>query len=201
MHLSARVVCLGLGLIPFFAVHAQPTNQEAYQMLALGCLASVPDTAHVIWLDAPTQMPYIRTALTEAWREENRTLFLADSSAQLPEPAPPRLHYAIEHAHVAYARHRRKQLARTVTLGLRYTFIAPDGRLLGEAGCIETYTDTIRRRDVSALESAAFSETQGTIPRGGWIRRYLEPALLATATAVTVYLFFNLRNDESGDDT
>ena len=105
----------------------------------------------------------------------------------------------IEEARVGYARARRKQLNRTVTLALRYTFAAADGRLLGEARCRETFTDTIRRADRADLESEAFPETQGDAPRAGWMRRYLEPAVLAAATAITVYLFFNLRSDRTDD--
>ena len=176
-----------------------PTNLETYQTLALRCLASVPDTAQALALDAPALMPYLRTALTDAWRREGRALFLADTSFQASGPPPPRLRYAIEEARVAYARARRKQLDRTVTLALRYTFTGADGRLLGEARCRETFTDTIRRADRTALETDAFPETQSDPPRAGWMRRYLEPAVLAAATAITVYLFFNLRSDRSDD--
>lgn len=197
--IPARIVRLCLVLVPVFAAHAQPTNQEAYQVLALRCLASVPDTTQVIWLDAPAQMPYVRTALTEKWRQEDRVLYLADSSAHLPDPHPPRLEYTIEAAHVAYTRNGRKQLDRTLTLALRYTFTTAEGRLLREDGCHETFTDTIRRANLPSVESDAFPETQGDLPRGSWVRRYLEPAVLAATTAITVYLFFNLRNDKSND--
>ena len=197
--MRALLVLVCLAPTAWAAARAQPTptNLEAYQTLALRCLAQVPDTATVVVLDAPALMPYLRTALTDAWRNDGRILFLADSSLQAT--AAPRLAYAIEHVGVAYARARRKQLHRTVTLTLRYSFTTPQGRLLDEARCSETFTDTIRRAARTDLESDTFPETQGTLPRAGWMRRYLEPAALAAATAITVFLFFNLRSDRSDD--
>ncbi len=197
MRVLLVLVCLAPTAWPAARAQPTPTNLEAYQTLALRCLAAVPDTASVVVLDAPALMPYLRTALTDAWRSDGRTLFLADSAAV--GPAAPRLAYAIEHVGVAYERARRKRLNRTVSLALRYTLTTAQGRLLDEARCSETFTDTIRRADHAALESEAFPETRGTLPRAGWMRRYLEPAALAAATAITVYLFFNLRSDRSDD--
>ena len=137
--------------------------------------------------------------LGRTWREDGRALFLADSAAQRGGPAAVRVMYTIEEARVGYERARRKQLARTVTLALRYSVTASNGRLLAEDRCRETFSDTIRRAGRAPLESEAFPETQGTVPRAGWMRRYLEPAVLAAATAITVYLFFNLRSDRSDD--
>ena len=199
MRVLLVLVCLASTAWPAARAQPTPTNLEAYQTLALRCLAAVPDTATVVALDAPALMPYLRTALTDAWRNDGRTLFLADSSLQPAGPAVPRLAYAIENVGVEYARARRKQLNRAVSLTLRYTFTTAQGRLLDEARCSETFTDTIRRAERAALESEAFPETQGTLPRAGWMRRYLEPAALAAATAITVYLFFNLRSDRSDD--
>jgi len=195
--MRAWAVLACLALVPLATAFAQPTNLEAYQTLALRCLAEAPDTTQAFRLDAPALMPYLRTALAQRWREEGRALFLADSL--LSSPAIARLRYEIEEAQVAYARARRKQLVRTVTLALRYTFTAADGRLLRTARCRDTFTDTIRRSDRAALEWEAFPETQGEAPRGGWMRRYLEPAILAVATAVTVYLFFNIRSERTDD--
>ncbi len=199
--MRALVVLVCLAPACGVAARAQPapTNLEAYQMLAVRCLAQAPDTARVLVLDAPALMPYLRAALAETWRRDERALFLADTSFQAAGPPPPRLVYTIEEARVDYARARRKHLDRTVTLALRYTFAAANGRLLGEDRCRETFTDTIRRSDRAGLESEAFPETQGEAPRAGWMRRYLEPTVLAAATAITVYLFFNLRSDRSDD--
>ncbi len=189
--------CLAAGLAA--PARAQPTNLEVYQELALRCLADVPDTARVVHLEAPPQMPYLRTALVARWQQQGRVLFLADSSFQAAGGAH-RLRYAVEQAQVVYARARRKQFARTVSLALRFTLLAPDGRLLREDRCQDRFTDAIPRKDRAALESEAFPETQAEPPRGSWRRRYLEPAILAAATAVTIYLFFNLRSERTNDE-
>lgn len=200
---SMRILMVLVCLAPasWFTADAQPTptNMEAYQTLALRCLAGVPDTTSALLLDAPAQMPYLRTALIDTWSRDGRTLFLADTSFHTSAQAAPRLTYTLEEARVAYERARRKQLTRTVTLALRFTFTTADGRLLGEDRCRDTFTDTISRADRLRLETETFPETQGAVPRAGWMRRFLEPAVLAAATAITVYLFFNLRSDRSDD--
>ncbi len=115
------MVLLCLVLASGYTVRAQstPTNVEAYQALALRCLNSVPDTTAALLLDAPTLMPYLRSALTAAWQRDGRTLFLADTAFSAPARALPRLVYALEEARVDYKRVRRKQLNRTVTLAVR----------------------------------------------------------------------------------
>ena len=176
---------------------AQPTNLEAFQALAVQCLAEAPGAAQRFRLAAPAQMPYLRTALLDRWRADGRTAFLADSVA-----APgdlPQLRYEIEEVGVAYERAGRKRLARTVTLGLRYDLVGADGEVLADDRCRHVHADAIRRADLEALEAPAFPETQAEAPGGGFRQRYLEPALLATATAVTIFLFFNLRSERSDD--
>ena len=79
MRLCAGAVLACLALMPLSTAFAQPTNLETYQRLALRCLAETPDTTQAFWLDAPVQMPYLRTALAQRWRQESRALFLADS--------------------------------------------------------------------------------------------------------------------------
>lgn len=173
---------------------AQTTNAEVFQQLAVRCLDAVPGTAQAFRLEAPGPMPYLRAALVQHWTEQGRALYLADSAAALP-----RLHYEIEEVGVAYAREGRRRLRRAVTLALRYTFTGPDGRLLHDDRCRDTVTDTLPRSARAAVESAAFPETQAEAPPAGWRRRYLEPALLLAATAVTVALFFNLRGERGSD--
>lgn len=200
MQTIVRGVVLLCFFAPFVAAQAQPTNMQVYQDLAVRCLAAAPDTAQVFRIEAPVDRPYLREALSELWQQEGRTLYLADSSSQVTAPVPPRLSLTVEDSRVHYAHARRKKLTRTVTLAVRYALTGPDGQLLQEAGCSDTFTDTIRRSEREKLESLAYPETQGNDPGGGWVRRFLEPAVLATATVVAVYLFFSLRSD-SGSST
>lgn len=177
-------------LSPPLAAAAQPTNVAALQELGVRCLAAVPDTARAFRLDAPERLAYLRPALVAHWQAEGRTLFVADTAAA---PPLPRLRYRVEAAGVAYARAGRR-LRRTVTLGLHYSFTAPDGRLLADARCHEVYADTLARNALAVVEADAFPEARAEPPPPGWLRRYLEPALLTAATAVTAYLFFTLRS-------
>lgn len=194
-----------LWLLPLVAVsapsiaHGQsaPSNMEAYQVLAVRCLVQVPDTARALSLASPSVMPFLRTALVEAWQGEGRSIYLADSTFMEPDRPMPRLSYAVEQAGVTYAPARRRAFERTVTLALQYTYATDGGRLLRDARCKDSYSDMIRRSDRLTLETAAYPETQGMVPRAGWVRRYLEPAVLATVSAVTVFLFFNLRSDRA----
>ena len=172
-----------------------PSNLETYQILAKRCLAEAPGVAQTFALAAPGVMPYLRTTLVDAWRAEGRTIFLADTSYQAPAQEMPRLDYAVERAAVTYAPARRKHVGRQVSLEVRYTFASHQGRILAGDRCSELHSDVVLRRDISALETEAFPETKGVLPRAGWTRRYLEPAALATATALTVFLFFNLRSE------
>ncbi len=185
--------CLA-GVVPAWG---QPTNLEAYQTLAVECLAAAPDTARAFRLAVPARMPFLRTALVARWQEEGHMVFLADSSFEATG-ALPRLAYEVEEATVAYERAGRKQLRRTVTLALRHTFTGPGGEILREDRCRDVYEDTVARRAAAGLADEAFPETQAPLPEAGWLRRYLEPVVLTAATAVAVYLFFTLRSDTSG---
>ena len=177
------------------SMSAQPSNLEAFQQLAVECLVgAVPDTVRAFRLEAPDEMPYVRTALVARWQNGGRRLYVADTSSAEQFPA---LEYEIERADVTYARERRRTLRRTVTLALRYTLTTAEGHLLRDARCRDAYTDTVRRDALPTLETTAFPETQADPPPGGWLRRYVQPAVVAAATAVTVYLFFSLRSDRA----
>jgi len=137
-------------------------------------------------------MPYVRIALTTRWQSEGHTVFLSDTLTTLPK-----LQYEIEDTRVAYARGPNKTLRRDVTLGIRYMLTSAEGQLLHEQRCHDTLSDTISRADVNHVESPAFPETQATPPESGWLRRYLEPAVITAATAIGVYLLFSLRSDRA----
>ena len=166
-------------------------------MLAVRCLVQVPDTTRVLSLASPSVMPFLRTALVAAWQGEGRAIYLADATFTESAPSMPRLSYAVEQAGVTYAPASRRVLERTITLALQYTYATEGGHLLRDARCKDSYSDTIRRSDRLMLETAAYPETQGAAPKAGWVRRYVEPAVLATVSAVTVFLFFNLRSDRT----
>lgn len=171
---------------------AQPATSAVYAQLALRCLRPVPDTVRAFRFDAADRMPYLRPGLTSAWQADGYAVFLADSAragAALPELA-----FRIEDARVAYDRAGRRRYRRTVLLALHHTLSGSDGRILREDRCREQFADTLRAADVVRVESLAHPETQGLLPEGNLLRRYLEPAVLTGAVAVVVLLFFSLRS-------
>ena len=195
--------CIRTGLVAAVLVvgaagpcRGQATNLAHYEAMAVACLSAVPDTARAFRLDAPDAMPYLRAALVARWQSEGRVIFRPDAPAA---EALPWLRYAIEEARVAYAKAPDHRLARTVTLALRYTFTGADGRILRDDRCRDVRADTIRSADRARVETAAFPETQAPPPEAGWVRRYLEPAVITAATAVGIYLFFTLRSDRTNN--
>ncbi len=190
------IALTGLVLLPALPAQAQQTNLSAFQDMALQCLASAPDTVRSFRLDAPAQMPYLRTSLVERWRADSRVIFLADSSL-MQQPLLPLLTYEIEEAQVVYTREKRKRLRRTVALEVRYALTSAEGQIWDEQHCRRVFTDTIRSADVAGLESESFPETRAALPEAGWIRRYLEPAVLTAAAGIGIYLFFSLRSSQS----
>lgn len=187
--LPGVVLAVVLGTAPV-AVRAQATNLEAFQQIALNCLAEAPAATSAFALEPPGQMPYLRQALVDHWQRQNYTVYLnADSVDQ----ALPAFAYRIEQVAVNYERAGRRNLDRTLTLALAYTHTAADGRLLADTRCTDTFTDRIARGERAQVETTAYPETQGQVPQG-WFRRYLEPAVVIGSAALGTYLFFTLRS-------
>jgi len=192
-----RWTCL-IGLLVWAPIaQAQPTNVEVFQQLALDCLQAAPGTAQAFRLEAPSQMPYLRTVLLNHWQNDNRLVFFTDTTRYAPPRDLPLLRYDIAQVALTYTRQGRKALRRDVTLDLRYRLTAANGQALDEQMCTTPYTDVIPRKAAKNLSDLTYSETQAPIPAGG-LRRYLEPAVLTAASAITVYLFFNLRSSGNG---
>lgn len=172
---------------------AQTTNLSIFQDMAVECLGAVPVAVDTLELDAPDSMPYVRSALVTHWQNEGRAVFVADSSSGYP-----RLSYEVEKSDVAFSR-RGRRVQRRVSLALSYTLAEPNGLVLVDDRCTDEYVDIIRRQAVPAVQSDAHPETQSEPPQSGWFRRYLEPVVITTATAVAVYLFFALRSADGSD--
>jgi hypothetical protein len=180
------------------AVLAQDTNLAVYQRLAQECLAELPADIDSLALEAPAEMPYLRSALVETWKSAGYEVY--DVGDTPPQAATlPRLAFSIEDAHVTYGVSGRRRLSRDVTLALQYSLMDVDGRIILDERCSRSADDIIDRATRARLENQVYAETVGAEPRAGWIRRYVEPAVLAAATALGVYLFFTLRS-QSADD-
>ncbi len=175
---------------------AQPTNEAVFSGLAAECLPPLPDAAGGIRLRAPDAMPFVRSAIVNAWKGEGRSVYVEDSLFAQPYPA---FSYSVSDARVRYARAGRGKLQRTVDLELRYTLTGADGLVLNDAPCRKQWVDVVPLREAERLATAAYPETQAALPDAGWRRRYLEPSLLLGATALSVYLLFSLRSGQGND--
>lgn len=197
------MILSALGLWGPFRVAAQqvqaPTNIEIYQHLANECLAALPADIQALMLESPSSMPFIQVALLAQWQKENKTIYLPDST-HLTQPLA-RLRVTVPSAQVAYARLSRRSMQRTVQLSTHKTLTAADGSVIVDSICERNHVDSLRTSERKRIESDAYPITRGTPPKAGWPRRLLEPLVLTAATAVSVYLFFNLRSNSSETDT
>ena len=181
--IAAWIAALFLAAAP---AAAQTPNLALFQEMAVSCLGELPPSVKSVVLDAPDEMPYVRSALIAAWRDDGRQVYLADAPGT-------RLAYAIEEATVTYARQERG-LSREVRLTLAYTMTGDDGRVVADERCASQRVGTLDAEDLDVVENEAFPETQADLPRAGWGRRLLEPAVLTAAAGVAVFLFFSLRS-------
>jgi hypothetical protein len=105
------------------------------------------------------------------------------------------LTFFIQDARVKYEPDGRRHVTRSIDLELSFVLVGEASRVLADSTCSRQYDDRIRRADLDAVENESIPLTQGERPRRGWLRRYAEPIVVAGATAVAVYLFFNVRSD------
>ncbi|MCY4224671.1 MAG: hypothetical protein OXF06_07520 [Bacteroidetes bacterium] len=194
---------LSIGLIGYWALSVIPpvgaqnllSNMNVFENLGIACMDFIPSKVDSLILDPPDELPYVTTTLIKHWQEHDMTLFYADSLHSSRQPF--RLSWQMSNASISYTRERRRTLSRSAKLALRYTFLDPTGKIIAQDSCNESFTDTISERIVSQIESEIYPETQGDLPPKGWVRHHLEPIIIAAATALTAFLFFNLRNDST----
>ncbi len=63
------------------------------------------------------------------------------------------------------------------------------------AGTVEkSAKDQIAIDDFPRVEHEQINVTHGTLPTGGFMKKILEPAVVITATAIAIYLFFSVRS-------
>ncbi|MXZ05172.1 MAG: hypothetical protein F4146_05905 [Rhodothermaceae bacterium] len=180
--------------IPVLVSSAQElsTNAQLFENLGLECLGDIPHEADSLTLVPPPNLPYLTSALIQHWQQQGTELFSTDS-LRTSKPYYS-LSWEISRATITYARAGRRTLSRSAKLDLRYSFLGKDGEFLVHDSCQRAISDRIPKGIVEQLESPAFPETQAELPPDSWIRRYLEPVILAAATGLAAFLFFNLRS-------
>lgn len=88
-----------------------------------------------------------------------------------------------------------RTIERSVTTALAGKMYQRSTGELHYAGTIRKTTDDfIAKNDIERVEHAQISVTQGSRPPGGFMKKILEPAVVITATAIAIYLFFSVRS-------
>ena len=189
------VAMLAPGALTIQAAQAQstPTNMAVMQQLAIDCLAAVPAQVDTLHINSHGSVPFILPSVTRALQDNGHVVYMgSDSTSNRPE-----LSWMVERVDVGYARAKSRAIQRTVRLDLQYMLVAANRNVIGSGPCDRTFTDVILRDELTAIESAAYPETQAEPPKASWLRRYVEPVVLAVATGLAAFLFFNLRSDRA----
>lgn len=185
----------GLSLSASSSAQELLTNMQIFENLGISCLESVPAEADSLALSPSATLPYMTGALIRRWQKQDKILFFADS---LNTQDPPfLLYWEVFNATISYMRAGRKTLSRSAELNLRYTYLGLNGEILSQNTCQQVFSDQIRKNLIPELESPAYPETQAELPPQHWIRRHFEPVIIAAATGLAAFLFFNLRNDSA----
>ncbi len=185
----------GLGLSASSSAQELLTNMQIFENLGIACLESVPAEADSLVLSPSANLPYMTGALIRRWQKQDKILFFADSlNTQDPSFL---LSWEVFNATISYMRDGRKTLSRSAELNLRYTYLGLNGEILSRNTCQQVFSDQIRKSLIPELESQAYPETQAELPPQHWIRRHFEPVIIAAATGLAAFLFFNLRNDRA----
>ena len=196
-HSLALLLAGWWGLCSITSASAQEllTNMQVFENLGVACLESVPMEVDSLILSPPATLPYVTSALINRWQQQGKTLFLADS-LRVPN-SPFLLSWEVSKSTISYTRVRRKTFSRSAELDLQYTFLGLNGEILAQDTCQNLFSDQIRKGMIPDLESPAYPETQAEPPRDRWVRRHLEPVIIAAATGLAAFLFFNLRNNSA----
>lgn len=182
--LSVGAFLASLCVLP---AHAQPTNVEVFEQLATECLSDELPEALIV--DASEARPYVRSAVVSHLLETGRRVYGADAEIDSLSVLTVRE----EDPRIGYERERRG-IRRSASMALRTSLRMPDGRLATDEACTRSYSDRVDRREIARLENPNYPETSAPVPAASWRRRYVEPIIMAGATAVTVLLFFSLRS-------
>jgi hypothetical protein len=192
----SKIVLVLLFLVGSRPLVAQETHVEQLQLSAIDCLGAVPSVFDQFLLHPPEQAPYIRSALINYWTEQDKKVFLSDSTRSTS--ALPSLEYSVDRIGVDLGKTKSGQVPRTVHLAIRYLLAGPDSQVLADSHCDTTLSDTLSVEMARRFQDARFSETDVQPSEKNWLNEYLQPAVLIGAAAVGTFLLFNLRTTQSG---
>ena len=91
-----------------------------------------------------------------------------------------------------FGKRRIERSVSTVLAGKVYTGSTGEVYYSGTVG--KTAKDRIAIDDIARVEHEQISVTKGTRPSGSFMKKILEPAVVISATAIAIYLFFSVRS-------
>ncbi len=180
----------------------QPANGDIIGQLAADCVTSALAAADTVRLVPDQRYEFIRTAVVGAIQNDGTIVVISPAS---PEAAPQQssrtrphawLRYRIEKSEIRYTK-AGDALAREIFVDTRVLATMSDHSVAVDSLCAGSFEDEIQPADVQDVEDSSQPLTIGRRPDKGWLRRIAEPAVVAAASAVAVYLFFNVRSDRN----
>ena len=174
-----------------------PSHETVLAQLASTCLAPAVEGVTDFRFIAQGRAPFLASALSRMWIDENKNVHLSESPPQSAESdvsSLPLLAWTIDRATIHLERAGRKSVERTSDIALTWWLSESTGRLLNTKTCSLSSSDEMTRREAEALADVRFSETNPDLPPAARWRRIVEPVVLTGATAVGTYLLFNLRS-------
>ena len=196
------LVCLWImaGILPIEATYAQSTNLEVYQQLTADCLEPFSDTLSTLVLNSPPDRSYLHEKVLQTWISDGKRIVLNDTSQGLSNPGTGySLAYRVDRQDVDYQYRNRRSLKRQIRLEIQMRILSSNQVVLASEHCSRAFSDTLPQSKISDMEHAAYPETRAPLPTAGWVKRFLEPGVLISASALGVYLFFNLRSSSNSD--
>lgn len=184
------------------ATRAQATNAEILQEMAVQCVRPVATPYARLSLRPDPANPFLNQAVFNALTEDDKLLYLDTkdrtvNSVAAANEVDASLGFNVERVSIRYDRDGRRKVTRNIDLDLSYILVGPDRRILSNQTCSTSHADQIHRSQIDEVENQTMPLTQGVRPSRGWLRRYAEPVVIGAASAVAVYLFFNIRSDSN----
>ncbi|MBT8401126.1 MAG: hypothetical protein KJO98_11665 [Rhodothermia bacterium] len=194
-------LALALCTSPLERAAGQPANGDIIGQLAADCATMGLAAVDTLELIPDDRYEFIRTAVVLAMQNQGTVVMMSQAPAtstvnSVDGEQRPSLRYRIENGEVRYSK-AGGVLAREIVVDTRVLATMSDNSVARDTLCTKSFSDQIRPADVDDVEDPNQPLTLGNRPDKGWLRRIAEPAVVAAASAVAVYLFFNVRSDRN----
>lgn len=186
------------------SVGSTPTNLELYernvQLIVDTLLSTIPtetDSEFAVKIQGPNHSWIVENAFLNALR--SRDVHVRTVSGETVNSIL--FDFGVIELKVSYRKATRDEISgkrtieRSVSTVIAGKIYRPTTGELYYAGTVERISkDRIAPEDVTHVEHEQIGVTHGSLPSGGFMKKILEPAVVITATAIAVYLFFTVRS-------